>query len=212
MKIITKILANRLKPVLEEIISPVQGAFVEGRLLNHNVFLCQELMTKYARVGMSPRCTMKIDIQKVYDTLSWDFLQRVLVGLWFPNVYVHWIMTCVSTVRYSVVLNGELEGYIEGARGIRQGDPLSPFLFVIAMEYFSHLFGQLKEHSDFSFHPKCKQINLIHLCFTDDLMIFCRGDEHAIRKVRSTIDQFGEMSGLLMNAEKSEIYIGGVDE
>lgn len=73
-----------MKPVLTEIINPVQGTFVEGRAINHNIFLYQELLNKYERVGISPRCMMKIDIQKAYDTLSWEFLQDALIGFHFP--------------------------------------------------------------------------------------------------------------------------------
>lgn len=111
LKIITKVLANRLRPLLATVVSPVHGAFVEGRLLNHNVFLCQELLSKYGRKGVSPRCTMNIDIQKAYDTLSWEFLQSVMEGFRFPAKFISWVMTCVSSVHFSVVLNGELEGY-----------------------------------------------------------------------------------------------------
>lgn len=101
---------------------------------------------------------MKIYIQKAYDTLSWEFLHDILLGLHFPSTCVHWIMDCVTTVRYSIVLNGELEGYFPAKRGIRQGDPLSLFLFVFAMEVLSRMLSRMQEQPSFSFHPKCQRV------------------------------------------------------
>lgn len=212
LKIITKILSNRLRPILEKVVSPVQGAVVEGRLSNHNVFLCQELLSKYGRKGVSPRCTLKIDIQKAYDMLCWDFLQAVMEGLRFPAQFISWVLTCVTTVHFSVVLNGELEGYFPAKRLLRQGDPLSSFLLVLAMEYLNRMLACLTDKADFRFHFKCQRISLTHLCFANDLMVFCRGDVGAACCVTETIKRFGETSGLFMNATKSVIYLGGMND
>lgn len=83
-----------------------------------NISLCQELLRKYDCVGISSRCTIKVDIQKAYDTVSWDFLHEVLRGLHYPTKFIHWIMECVTTPSYSVMMNGSLEDYFSGQRGL----------------------------------------------------------------------------------------------
>lgn len=119
-------------------------------------------------------------------------------------------MLAVTTPSFSIVLNGALEDYFQRKRGLRQGDPLSPFLFVLAMEYLNRLFTLLKKDAAFSFHPKCSRIGLTHLCFADDLMVFCRGDVPAVKSVVKVLKRFGDTSGLVMNPTKSKLYKGGV--
>lgn len=126
LKVITKIIAQRLKKVLSRLVNEVQGAFVESRLMQHNIFLCQELLSNYGRHGIAPRCALKVNIQKAYDSVHWEFLEAVLRGMGFPAQFIQWVMLCVTTPKYSIVINGALEGFFEGKRGIRQGDPLSP--------------------------------------------------------------------------------------
>lgn len=90
-------------------------------------------------------------------------------------------MTCVTTVQFSVMVNGSLEGYFNGKKGLRQGDPLSPYLFVLGMEYLSRLLAGLEEERNFQYHPKCHRIKLTHPSFADDLMLFCKGNEGSIQ-------------------------------
>lgn len=125
-KVISKILASRLSAVIGGIIDPAQAAFIKDRSIVDNIHLAQELFRKYNRKNASPRCILKVDLQKVYDTISWTFLQEALQYLEFPTVFIGWIMECVSTSSFSIVINGTLHGFFSGKRGLRQGDPLSP--------------------------------------------------------------------------------------
>lgn len=177
-----------------------------------NISLCQELSHKYGRCGISPRCTIKVDIQKAYDTVDWSFLEEVLRGLGYPNRFIDWLVACYTTPSFSLLLNGSLEDYFPSQRRLCQGDPLSPFLFVVAMEYLSRQFVILKSTHAFNFHPKCSRIGLTHLCFADDLMVFCRGDVPAVTSVVDDLRQFGLTPGLVMNPLKSSIYLGGVKD
>lgn len=102
-----------------------------------NIHLAQEIMRGYGRKRTTPKCTLKIDMKKKYDTISWDFLRRILQDMQFPNTFVDWIMACVTSPSYSLKINGEIVGFFKGKRGLRQGDPMSPSLFVICMEYLS---------------------------------------------------------------------------
>lgn len=107
-KAITRIMAARLQNILDSIISQNQTAFIPGRLIMSNILICQDLVRGYKRSGGQPKCLMKIDLRKAYDSVRWGFIQQVLIGLNFPQKFVHWVMLCISTAQYSVVVNGVL--------------------------------------------------------------------------------------------------------
>lgn len=136
-KCISKIIASRLKGTLPYLISPTQAAFVPGRRIGDNILIAQELMRNYYRHAGPPRCTLKIDLQKAFDSVRWDFLFDVLHHLRFPPKFINLIRVCISTPKFSVKINGALCGFFPRAKDLRQGDPLSPYLFVIIMDSLS---------------------------------------------------------------------------
>lgn len=119
-------------------------------------------------------------------------------------------MACVSTVSYSIFINGKHSIPFAAKRGMRQGDPLSPYLFVLVMEYLSRSLKSLKDKPDFNFHPRCAKLNIIQLGFADDLLLFCRGDVLSAQMVFECFQKFSLASGLMANQGKSSIYFGGV--
>ncbi|KAL5861832.1 hypothetical protein ACOSQ4_003128 [Xanthoceras sorbifolium] len=125
--------------VLPDIVIPFQSAFIAGRRISDNILLSQELLKNYHRDGGHPRCALKVDIMKAYDSVRWDFLVAILQILGFPEQMIAWISECISTPHFSISINGELNGFFASGRGLRQGDPMSPYLFVLAMEVFSGL-------------------------------------------------------------------------
>ncbi|GLT48179.1 hypothetical protein SLA2020_218200 [Shorea laevis] len=211
-KCITKIIANRLKKCLPLFISNNQCAFVEGRLMVENILLAQELVKDYHKTDMQPRCTLKIDLMKAFDSVSWKFILAALEALSFPPVFVNWIKVCITSPIFSIAINGALEGYFPGKKGVRQGDPLSPYLFVICMEVLSRLLNKAAQEGRLPFHPKCSKVGLTHLCFADDLLIFTDGSPKAISVVDSILKEFYSITGLKVNYQKSEIYYCGVQD
>ncbi|XP_019232101.1 PREDICTED: uncharacterized protein LOC109212859 [Nicotiana attenuata] len=131
-----------------------------------------------------------------------------------PNVEAPetWIMICVSTAKFTVKVNGEGHGYFAGKRGPRQGDPMSPLLFVLVMEYLSRTLSIISRLPDFRFHPMYKEIKLTHLIFADDPMIFCKGNTSYVNRVMEALDHFSKVSGLIANMEKSNIFVAGVGD
>ena len=159
---------------------------------------------------MSPRCAIKIDLQKAFDTLDWNFILTVLSVMQFPSQYIAWIRNCFTTSMFSLYINGGLVGYFRGVRGVRQGDPMSPYLFMIAMNVLSKLLDATVVDEVFSFHPKCKKVNLPHLCFVDDLLIFSKGNLSSIVGIQKVLHIFYSYSRLQLNNAKSELFSTGV--
>ncbi|XP_074290425.1 uncharacterized protein LOC141617144 [Silene latifolia] len=210
-KCVAKVLCTRLSNILPEIISPSQSAFTKGRDIVGNIFICQDLIKFYNRTACSPRVMMKIDLQKAYDSVEWAFLHEMLEALNFPPSIIAILMQCVSTPTYSIALNGNIFGYFKGRKGLRQGDPLSPLLFTICLEYLSRILAWVQQQNEFRFHPLCKRVQLSHLCFADDLIMFCRGDLPSVVLLLRAFKTFSKASGLSMNQGKSNIYRNGVD-
>lgn len=106
---------------------------------------------------------------------------------------------------FPLAFNGTLHGYFKGQRGLRQGDPISPLLFVLSMEYMPRIFTRIGEHKFSRFHPRCKSLNLNHLVFADDLIVFSRGEVVSINLIMRGLATFTAPCGLIVNSEKSNI-------
>jgi hypothetical protein len=205
-----KILVDRLAQALKAIVSPIQNAFLGGRFMSDNIHLVQELLRQYGRRRSSPRCLLKVDFKKAFDFVQWDFLGNLLCKLGFLDKFVLLVMQCVSTSSFFVAVNGDTHGFFPGHSGVRQGDPLSPYLLLCSMEYFSRMLKLASQQEGFCFHLKCQVQGITHLAFADDVLLLSRGDSSSVHCILQQLTLFGQISGLEINPQKSSIYFGGV--
>lgn len=122
--------------------------------------LAQEIILVYHMRDGSARCAMKMDIRKAYDSMEWDFLRVVLHCFGYPSQLIHLTMECVTIARFSVIFNGELAGFYPSSRGLKQGDPLFPYLFVMVMEVLTGMLNQAIDDSRFGFYCRCQKVSL----------------------------------------------------
>lgn len=178
-KLISKILTAKLKKVVDYIVSPSQSAFIEGRNLLDNMMNAHELVKGYAKKGISPRYTIKVEF--IRPIIEWPFLRMVLLEFRIPTKLVELMIECLMTVQYTLLINGGLTPIFAAKKGLRQGDPMSPYLFVLAMEYLHHTLQQLRHNPLFHHHPRCKKLIIIHICFADNLLMSSRADETSVK-------------------------------
>ncbi|KAJ0482819.1 putative RNA-directed DNA polymerase [Helianthus annuus] len=211
-KIISKVLVKRLKVVIHKLISEEQTAFLSNRSILDGPIILNEVvawMKKAKKRGM----IFKVDIEKAYDTLNWGFLKSIMCQMAFPNRWVDWVMAIVTTVKASVLVNGSPSQEFVCHRGLRQGDPISPFLFVMAMEALS---GVVKKAVSLGFiHGiQCTPQGpvLSHFLYADDAVFLGEWSVENARNINRIMRCFYMASGLKVNLGKSSLFGVGVDE
>ncbi|GKB17548.1 RNA-directed DNA polymerase, eukaryota, reverse transcriptase zinc-binding domain protein [Tanacetum coccineum] len=212
-KCISKIISSRIQGCLDKLISINQSAFVPGRLIQDNLLITQELLKGYNRKKGPQRCALKIDIAKAYDTVNCRFLENILGQFGFHEKLIGWVMTCVSSAAFSICVNGERFGYFKSGRGLRQGDPMSPYLFTLVTEVLTLMVQRKVANSNhFKYHWGCKEIQLTQLCFAGDLLMLCNGDYKFVEVLKEGLMEFSKTSGLIPNMNKSTIFFGSVKD
>ncbi|KAL2244168.1 UNVERIFIED_CONTAM: putative mitochondrial protein [Sesamum indicum] len=140
--------------------------------------------------------------------VEWDFLFVVLRLYKFPKLFIGWIRECVTTTIFTIALNGGIHGFFAGARGLRQGDPMSPYLFVLVTEILGLIIQQkIESQGGFRYHWRCEETRLFQLSFADDLLLFCRADASSIWVFKEGLDNFSSLSGLHTNAAKTSVQL-----
>jgi hypothetical protein len=217
-KIIAKVLANRMRSVMDKIISKPQNAFVKGRQILDSVLIANECLDCRLKSG-DPGVLCKLDMEKAFDHVNWNFLLYLLRRCGFGEKWCMWIKQCISTARFSVLINGAPCGYFGSSRGVRQSDPLSPFFFDLVMEAFSRMIGAIISRgliTGFSVGTSEQtRVVVSHLLFADDTLVFCGADEHQINHIGALLVCFEAVSGLKINLPKSALipvgYVVDID-
>ena len=204
VKIITKILANRLAPHLNSLVSYAQNAFIKKRCIHDNFIYAQrviQLLHKKRRSALF----IKLDISKAFDSIGWSFLLEVLQALGFSTKWRDWIAALLGTTTSKVLINGEPTQGIRHARGLRQGDPLSPLLFILAIDPLQRIIEAAAQRGILK--PVLpKAANLRCSLYADDAAIFAYPANTELDHLLKILNFFGECSGLKINISKMEIF------
>ena len=199
-KILAKVLANRLRSVIGDVISESQSAFIKGRQILDGILVANEIVDK-ARKYKKELILFKVDFEKAYDTVDWGYRDDMMSKMGFPSLWRKWITECVGTAIASVLVNGSPTDEFPLGRGLRQGDPLSPFLFLIAAEGLNVLMESLTRNNLFSgFQVGVNALTTVsHLQFADDTLLLGDKSWANIRAMRATLLLFQSLSGLKVN-------------
>lgn len=208
-KALAKIVANRLGPILQVVLSPFQFGFIPGRSIHNCVAVASEGINCLDRTTVNGNMAIKVDIRKAFDTLKWDFIYFMLRKLGFHDNFLAMIEMILHSARIFILVNGSPHGYFACSQGVRQGDPLSPLLFCLAEE---GLVGVLKAAAEnaslqLAFARNGLRCPLI-LLYADDILIFCSACRANTRVIKSILQLYRRLSGLEFNAAKSKVFFG----
>lgn len=148
---------------------------------------------------MRPRGMLKVDLRKAFDCVRWDFIIAALRTIAIPESYIGLISECLSTASFFVCVNGVSGGFFKSTKGIRQGDPLSPYLFVLSLECLSRLLLSRFDSGLIGYHPRMEQLKISHLMFVDDVMVFFNGTSNSLHGISECLDDFASWYGLHVN-------------
>lgn len=207
-KILTKVLTFRIKNFLPDIISPNQCSFVPGRISSDNIIIAQEVIHSMKNMkGKKGFMAIKVDLEKAYDRLRWDFVLSCLEELNFPHHIVSLIKACITSVNMQILWEGSATREFLPSRGIRQGDPLSPYLFVICMEKLAHIIQEEVSRGDWKPIRLCKDgPPLSHLFFADDLILLSEASMDQVEVIQRCMNRFCHASGQKVSNAKTRIF------
>jgi len=200
LKIITKALTTRLQLEIPKLIDLHQTGFVKGRSISETFVYALELVQTCHKRKL-PAIVLKLDFAKAFDTVNWDGLRRVLHARRFEPKWIRWMMSLLCTSKSSVLVNGTPGPWITCKRGLRQGDPLSPYLFILVAETLERMIRaatQLK-------HPTNADLPCAVLQYADDTLVVFKAEAEAALKLKEILDEFVALSGLQINFDKSTL-------
>ena len=203
-KIASGSIANRFKLVLNDIISNDQTGFLKGRFIGENTRLIYDML-QYTEENDIPGLLILIDFEKAFDSLSWSFIHKALRFLNFGKSIRKWIEVFYTNITSSVIQNGHLSSFFEISRGCRQGDPLSPYIFIICAEFLANKIRQNKNIKGINVRNSEHKISQ----YADDTSVFLDGSEKSLKALLKELEYFARISGLKVNFDKTQlVWIG----
>jgi hypothetical protein len=206
-KVMSKVMVNRLKESMQFLISPYQTGFIPGRCIHENIVVAQEMVhSMHKMTGKVGYFAIKVDLTKAYDMLDWNFIMRILHEIKLPENFIRVIHAAVSSVKTNVKWNGNRTTFFNPQRGIRQGDPISPYLFVLCMDKLSHLIIEEVDKGGWKALKAGRNGPTIsHLMFADDLLLFGQATDRQMQCVMNILNRFCNLSGQLVSIEKTSV-------
>ncbi|VFQ92434.1 unnamed protein product [Cuscuta campestris] len=205
-KINTKLLANRLKTLLPKIISEEQAAFQKGKSCDDHILLAKEAIHHLDKKTFGGNVIIKVDMAKAFDRMEWSYIEHILKGFGFSDGAINILMANLKNTFLSILLNGAPTGFFKMERGVKQGDPLSPLLFIIGGEGLCRMINKhMSSHFINRFNVGSIQM-VSQLIYADDLIIFSKGDIRNLLKIKAILREYFTASGQDMNNNKSRFY------
>ncbi|GKB66441.1 putative RNA-directed DNA polymerase [Tanacetum coccineum] len=210
-KIISKLLAERVKKVIGNVIGEVQNAFIKGRYILDGVLIANETM-EFMKKKKQNGIVFKLDFEKADDSIEWGFLMAIMKKMGFGNKWCKWVDSCLRSTSISILVNGSPTREFSMEREVRQGDPLSPFLFILAAEGLNALTKEAVSKSIFKgIRVGEDEVLVSHLQYADDTIIFGECSRENARNLMNILKCYEEVAGLKINLQKSKLYGVGVE-
>jgi hypothetical protein len=195
--------SRRLKPILSTSISREQFGFLEGRQIHEAIGVAQEGLHNM-KTRKLKGAVVKIDLSKAYDRVSWLYIRLLLTHLGFEVPFINWVMSCITSTTFAVLINGATSPFFHVERGLRKGCPLSPLLFLLVTEV-------LVEHWLMQNPMGCFMVflslhlSLSHLLFVDDVLLFCDGQRGDAETLSNVLALFSKATSMIINERKSTL-------
>ncbi|WOL13616.1 hypothetical protein Cni_G22386 [Canna indica] len=205
-KILSKVIVNRLKPYIRSLISKEQSAFIQGRRMHDNILIASEIINvihkskrKYSYI------LIKLDLEKVFDRVSWKAMKKILEFMNFPMKMVPWIMACLSSTKFRCCANGVKSDCFQSFKGVRQGNPLPPYLFILMQDLLSKILNEYVGNGEIK-GSSYKGLKLNHLLFEDDILLVVKGNKDNYKKVQNALRLYCKLTDQKVNIKKSKVY------
>ena len=199
-KIVAKVYANRMKPLLHNWILPSQTGFVPNRCILDNVFLAFEAIA-WTKESQQDLTMLLLDFEKAYDRVSWTFLREVMARMGFHNTWINQVMSLNENAAASIIVNGEISKTFRLQRSVRQGCPLAPYLFLLTVD----VLGRMLQHPDCGVQGLRLPDNteITNQMFADDTLLLLDGTKDNLDRALNVINRFSAASGAKLNLHKS---------